>query len=149
MTGELFLQLLQNVSAMSYEDAAFICDNASAHASANRRNLTRRPNRLNASSTLHACSTMMNTVRTPIMTFKAALAKAWFRKMQSFIPQCLQMQDIDIMCYSLLFIDKEPCLGFNFSSNDGEKSIIWEIICGSIYIVYRFDWSRRRFVISR
>lgn len=128
MTGEVFLQFLQTVSAVGYEDAAFIFDNASAH----RRASTEVLRDAQIVRMLPPYSPMMNIVENAISTFKAALkrsleearphlltmqhderiahlsalaeihvdaieppmAEAWFRKMQSYIPQCIQMHDI-------------------------------------------------------
>ena len=129
MTCELFRAFLQAVSAVAYEDAAFIFDNASAHRRAPTEEVLRDAQVIKM---LPPYSPMLNIVENAISTFKASLKRAleearpnllsmqhadrmiqltilaeahvaaiqpnmveaWFRKMQSYIPRCLQMDDV-------------------------------------------------------
>ena len=81
MTFELFLQFFQNVSAVSYDDAAFICDNASAHRRAPMEGILRDAQIVR---TLPPYSPMMNIVENDISTFKAALKDSWNRLVHTF-----------------------------------------------------------------
>ena len=129
MTCDLFREFLQAVSAVAYENAAFIFDNASAHRRAPTEGVLRDAQLIRM---LPPYSPIMNIVENAISTFKASLkraleearpnlltmqpadrmiqlstlaeahvtviqpsmAEAWFRKMQGYIPRCLQMEDI-------------------------------------------------------